>query len=284
MLTKAETRVAASLQEKKARDRLGLYVAEGDKLVREALALGCGVETVYAVAEWIRDTSSLLEAFPGAIVEVSADELRRLSAQKTPNGALALIRQSYPSFDWRILGADLVLVLDAVRDPGNLGSLLRVAAWFGIADVVASPDSADAFQPKVVQASMGALFHVRVHSLEVVPFLVEARDRGLPIYGAALQGDSIYEAELERCGLILFGNESSGLSEESLRFVSHRLVIPAWQESGPGRDSLNVAMAAAVVCSEFRRRALRSDAREKGTPHPAGVTCRSTMSTREEGV
>jgi len=263
MLTKAEARVAASLQEKKARDRLGLYVAEGDKLVREALALGCDVETVYAVAEWIRDTSSLLEAFPGAIVEVSADELRRLSAQKTPNGALALIRQPCPSFDWRTLGADLVLVLDAVRDPGNLGSLLRIAAWFGIADVVASPDSADAFQPKVVQASMGALFHVRVHSLEVVPFLVEARDRGLSIYGAVLQGDSIYEADLERCGLILFGNESSGLSEELLRFVSHRLVIPAWRESGPGRDSLNVAMAAAVVCSEFRRRALRSDSGER---------------------
>ena len=284
MLTKAETRVVVSLQEKKARERLGLYVAEGDKLVREALALGAAVETVYATAGWIRDTSSLLEAFPGATVEVSADELRRLSAQKTPNDALALIRQSHPPLDWRAIGADLVLVLDAVRDPGNLGGLLRVAAWFGIADVVASPDSADAFQPKVVQASMGALFHVRVHSLEVAPFLVEARDRGLPIYGTALQGDSIYEVDLERRGLILFGNESSGLSEQLLRFVSHRLVIPAWRETGPGRDSLNVTMAAAVVCSEFRRRASRSDAEEKGTPHPAGVTRRSTMPAREEGV
>jgi TrmH family RNA methyltransferase len=260
MLTKAETRVVASLQGKKARDRLGLYVAEGDKLVREALALECDVETVYAVAEWIRDSQSLVKAFPGATVEVSADELRRLSAQKTPNGALALIRPSCPPLDWRAIDSDLVLVLDAVRDPGNFGGLLRVAAWFGIADVVASPDSADAFQPKVVQASMGALFHVRVHSLEVAPFLVEARDRGLPIYGAVLHGDSIYEVDLERRGLILFGNESSGLSEDSLRFVSHRLMIPAWRESGPGRDSLNVAMAAAVVCSEFRRRTLCSDA------------------------
>jgi TrmH family RNA methyltransferase len=284
MLTKAETRVVVSLQEKKARDRLGLYVAEGDKLVREALALGSGVETVYAVAEWLRDSSSLLEAFPGAVVEVSADELRRLSAQKTPNGALALIRQPHPLLDWRTLSADLVLVLDAVRDPGNLGSLLRVAAWFGIADVVASLDSADAFQPKVVQASMGALFHVRVHSLDIASFLVEARDRGLPIYGAVLQGDSIYEVDLERRGVVLFGNESSGLSEQLLQFVSHRLVVPAWRESGPGRDSLNVAMAAAVVCSEFRRRASRSDAEEKGTPHPAGVTRRSTMPAREEGV
>jgi TrmH family RNA methyltransferase len=259
MLTKAETRVVVSLQEKKARDRLGLYVAEGDKLVREALALGSDVETVYAVAAWIHDTSSLVEAFPGSIVEVSADELRRLSAQKTPNGALALLRQPHPLLDWEAISSDLVIVLDAVRDPGNFGGLLRVAAWFGIADVVASPDSADAFQPKVVQASMGALFHVRVHSLEVAPFLVEARERGLPIYGSMLRGDSIYEADLERRGLILFGNESSGLSEDSLRFVSHRLVIPAWGESGPGRDSLNVAMAAAVVCSEFRRRALRLD-------------------------
>jgi TrmH family RNA methyltransferase len=254
MLTKAETRVVVSLQEKKARERLGLYVAEGDKLVREALTLGRDVEAVYAVAEWMRASSSLLEAFPGAVVEVSADELRRLSAQKTPNGALALIRPSCPALDWRAIDSDLALVLDAVRDPGNLGGLLRVAAWFGIADVVASPDSADAFQPKVVQASMGALFHVRVHSLDIASFLVEARDRGVPIYGAVLHGDSIYEADLEQRGLILFGNESSGLSEQLLRFVSHRLMIPAWRQSGPGRDSLNVAMAAAVVCSEFRRR------------------------------
>jgi TrmH family RNA methyltransferase len=148
-------------------------------------------------------------------------------------------------------------VLESVQDPGNLGSLLRVAAWFGIADVVASPDSADAFSPKVVQSSMGALFHVRVHSLVPAPFVAEARDRVLPVYATALRGESVYEAVLGERGLILFGNESSGLSEDLLRLASRRLAIPAWSESGPGRDSLNVAAAAAVVCAEFRRRGTR---------------------------
>jgi TrmH family RNA methyltransferase len=259
MLTKAQLRRVVSLQDKKDRDRLGLYVVEGDKLVREALALGGGVETVYAVAEWIRGISASLEVSAGSMVEVSAADLRHMSTQKSPNAALAVVRKPRPALDWRAVDSHLTIALDAVRDPGNLGSLLRVAVWFGIEDVVASPDSADAFQPKVVQASMGALFHLRLHSLDLEPFLVDARSRGLPVYGAVLQGTSIYDADLEQRGVILLGNESSGLSEKLLRLASQRVVIPPWLASGPGRDSLNVAMAAAVLCSEFRRRAARVD-------------------------
>ncbi len=272
MLTKAEVRAVASLRAKPDRDRLGLFVIEGDKLVREALALGCGVESIYAEGAWIAATS------PGSgtarTVEVSAEDLRRLSTLKTPNGALAVVRRPHPVLDWDAIASNLVLVLDAVQDPGNLGSLLRVAAWFGITDVVASPDCADAFSPKVVQGSMGALFHVRVHSLPIVPFAAEARSRGLPVYAAALHGDSLYEVDLGALGLVLFGNESSGLSEELLGLASQRLVIPAWNGSGPGRDSLNVAAAAAVVCSEFRRRAAPGGRRTCGQPGPSG---RSTM-------
>ncbi len=255
MLTKAQLSRVVSLQDKRDRDRLGLYVVEGDKLVREALRLGAGVEAVYAVAEWIHEASSVLDASGLPIAVVSEAELRKMSAQKTPNAALAVLRRPRPELDWKALALDLALALDAVRDPGNLGSILRVAAWFGIKDVFASPDSADAFQPKAVQASMGALFHLRLHTLDLEPLLADARGRGLPVYGAVLRGTSIYEADIEQRGLILFGNESSGLSDRLLRLASCRLVIPAWGESGPGRDSLNVAAATAVVCSEFRRRA-----------------------------
>jgi TrmH family RNA methyltransferase len=252
MLTKPEMRTVASLQDKRNRDRLGVYVVEGDKLVREAVALGAGVESIYAERSWMAAAAPVVAGT--RVVEVSEKELLRLSVQKTPNGALAVIRRPQPLLDWDAIGSDLVLVLDGVQDPGNVGSLLRVAAWFGIADVVASPDSADAFSPKVVQSSMGALFHVRVHAAALAPFVAEARDRGLPIYAAALQGESVYEADLGKRGLILLGNESSGLSEEMLGLASMRVTIPAWSESGPGKDSLNVAAAAAVVCSEFRRR------------------------------
>jgi len=255
MLTRAQLRLVVSLQDRTDRDRLGLYVVEGDKLVREALALRADVETVYAVAEWIRGAPIASEPQSRTIVEVSPHELRRMSAQKSPNAALAVVRKPLPVLDGAASDSNLTFALDAVRDPGNLGSLLRVAAWFGIEDVVASTDCADAFQPKVVQASMGALFHVRVHSIDLEPFLVGVRSRGLPVYGAALQGTSIYEADLEPRGVILLGNESFGLSERLACLASQRLVIPPWRESGPGRDSLNVAMAAAVLCSEFRRRA-----------------------------
>ncbi len=255
MLTKAEMRLVASLRDKRDRDRLDLFVVEGDKLVHEAMALGCGIESIYADGAWIAAAS--LGSAAARIVEVSASDLQRLSTLKTPNGALAVVRRPHPVLDWEAIASDLILVLDAVQDPGNLGSLLRVAAWFGIADVVASPDCADVFGPKVVQSSMGALFHVRVHSFAVVPLVTEARSRGLPVYAAALGGDSLYEADLGTRGLILLGNESSGLSGDLLGLASQRLAIPAWSGSGPGRDSLNVAAAAAVVCSEFRRRAAR---------------------------
>lgn len=254
MLTKAQKRAVVALQDKRNRDRSGLYIVEGDKLVREAVELGCPIESIYAEQAWIA------VAPPGAAercVQVTADELRQLSALRTPNGALAVVRRPVIDPMWPAPDADLVLVLEGIQDPGNLGSLLRVAAWFGIADIVASPECADAFAPKVVQGSMGALFHTRVHVRLVAPFVAEATARGLPVYAAALGGEPLYAADLESRGLILFGNESSGLSDELLRLASRRLTIPACRGRGPGKDSLNVAAAAAVVCSEFRRRAGR---------------------------
>lgn len=260
MLTKNETRSVSALQDKRERDRLGLYVVEGDKLVREAISLGLDVEVVYGESAWIGELPSCLVGCAPRLVEVTRQELRRLSALVTPHGALAILRKPRAIWEWRSVESDLALVLESVQDPGNLGSLLRVAAWFGIADVVLSSDGADAFQPKAVQASMGAVFHVRVHSVDVRSFLGEAAYRGFPIYAATLAGESVYDAELGSHGLLLFGNESSGLSAESLAHASKRLAIPAWRDAGPGRDSLNVAMAAAIISSEFRWRGTRAAA------------------------
>ncbi len=267
MLTKAQQRAVMSLQDKRDRDRTGLYVVEGDKLVREAVAGGCDVEAIYAEQDWIDAAPPEVAA---RAVPVTAADLRRLSAQRTPQGVLAVVRRPPDDPAWSAPSAGLVLVLEQVQDPGNLGNLLRVASWFGVADVVTSPDCADAFAPKVVQASMGALFHVCVHVRDVAPFVAEARAVGLPAYATTPDGESIYDADVETRGLILFGNESSGLPGELLRLASHRLAVPAWGGRGPGRDSLNVAAAAAVVCSEFRRRGGRADGVEGQAPG-AGV-------------
>lgn len=267
MLTKAQQRAVTSLQDKRNRDRAGLYVVEGDKLVREAVASGCDVESIYAEQDWIDAAPSTVAA---RAVPVTAVELRRLSAQQAPQGVLAVVRHPSDDLVWCAPPVGLVLVLEQVQDPGNLGNLLRVAAWFGVADVVTSPDCADAFAPKAVQASMGALFHVHIHVRDVGPFVAEARAAGLPAYATTPDGEPIYSADVGSRGLILFGNESSGLTHELLRLASHRLAVPAWGTRGPGRDSLNVAAAAAVVCSEFRRRGGRA-ADVQGQASGAGV-------------
>lgn len=253
MLTKTQKRAVASLlQDKRARDREALYVVEGDKLVREALAAGCAVESIYAVREWADDLPADVAR---RVVEVTSGELRQLSAQTTPNGALAVLRRPIDDAAPMAFESHLVCVLESVQDPGNLGSLLRAAAWFGVEDVVVSSDSADPFGPKVVQASMGALFRVRTRVRDAVAVADDARRRGVPVYAATPDGEPLYDADLEPRGLVLFGNESRGLSGELLSRSSRRLAIPPWGDRGPGKDSLNVAAAAAVVLSEFRRTA-----------------------------
>lgn len=252
MLTKGEKRAVAALQDKRIRDERGLYVVEGDKLVREALACGCAIESVYAAPDWL--AAAALDLPAERVHEVSADALRQLSAQKTPQRALAVVRRVAASWDWAAAASDPVLVLEAIQDPGNLGSVLRVAAWFGVGDVVVSPQGADPYGPKAVQGSMGALFHVRVHVRDLAPWVRDAQARSLPICATALDGANLYDAPLEARGLILFGNESSGLSDDLLGLASQRIAIPSWGPRGPGRESLNVAAAAAVVCAEMRRR------------------------------
>jgi TrmH family RNA methyltransferase len=257
-LTRSEVLEVASLRDKRNRDRLGLYVVEGEKLVLEALSLGLAAESVYAKEGCIHRLHETAERAP-RIVSVSPAELRRLSAQKTPNQALVVLRKPDSHYDWAVAASDPVLVLESVQDPGNVGSLLRVAVWFGISDVVLSADCADPFGPKAVQGSMGAIFRVRVHVLPLLPLVEEARRRELPIVATALAGERLSEARLEPRGLLLFGNESMGLSGTLLDRATQRVVIPPWNDTGPGRDSLNVAAAAAVFCFEIRRRAASSN-------------------------
>ena len=195
------------------------------------------------------------------VVEVSEDELRRASLLKTPQQVLALFEQPTEPADWAAPHRELCLALDGVQDPGNLGTIVRLADWFGIRHVYCSPGTVDAYSPKVIQATMGSIARVSV-SYVPLPDLIaghtqSAEWRGdMPVYGTFLDGGDLYQTELSDHGLLVMGNEGNGISAEVARLVSHRICIPAYPAGrADAPDSLNVAIATAIVCAEWRRRA-----------------------------
>lgn len=239
MVTKAEISFVRSLADKKVRMESGLFVVEGPKLVSDAMRSGLCIHRIFAT-----------EHVPYNHEAVSHKDMERMSALKTPQGILALIeipRYGMPAEP----GRELTLALDGVQDPGNMGTILRTADWFGITDVICSPDTADCFNPKVVQASMGAVFRIRVHYVPLVEIFPTAYG---PIYGAFLDGENIYTANLGviPSGIIVMGNEGNGISPNTTALITHRLHIPPFGK--PSSESLNVATATAIICSEFRRR------------------------------
>ena len=246
MITKAEIQIVRALADKRNRDELGLFVAEGEKLIEELRNSKLRVRRIYA----------LEGVFQGKDVEVvTPKEMERLSMLKSANNSLAVVEQPRYMFDPAILNSNLVLALDDVQNPGNLGTIIRLADWFGISDIVCSPSSADCFNPKVVQATMGAILRVRVHYLDLPSLLHSAKAQGVPVYGTFLDGRNIYDCDLQQRGLIVMGNEGRGISAECASAITDKLFIPPYPADCSGSESLNVAIATAVTCAEFRRRA-----------------------------
>ena len=246
MITKAEIQLVRSLADKRNRDELGFFVAEGEKLIEELRCSQLRVRKIYA----------LEGVFEGGDVQVvSPKEMERLTMLKTANNSIAVVEQPRYKFDAAKLDKSLVLALDDVQNPGNLGTIIRLADWFGISDILCSSATADCFNPKVVQATMGAILRVRVHYLDLPSVLHAAKLRGVPIYGTFLDGENLYERDLEQRGIIVMGNEGKGISESCASAVTDRLFIPPYPAERAGSESLNVAIATAVACAEFRRRA-----------------------------
>ncbi|MBP5769811.1 MAG: RNA methyltransferase [Bacteroidaceae bacterium] len=252
MLTKATIKLIHSLDSRKGRRKEGLFVAEGPKLVGEMLG-HFSLHALFATEEMILDA-----CLSGADV-VSSEDLARASLLQTPQGVLALFRIPEDSFSFSIETAvgrcmdGLVLALDGVQDPGNLGTIVRLADWFGVSDLLCSPDTCDIWNPKAVQATMGALAHVRVHTLPLSS-LFSALPPDVPVYGTSLTGSPLWDASLSSYGLIVMGNEGRGISSETAACCNHQLLIPNYPEGRPTTDSLNVAMATGIVLAEFRRR------------------------------
>ena len=238
MISTREIKNVKALASKKYRDESGLFVVEGEKMVAEALA-----SDFEAVQVWRRE-------------EIGETAMARISSLSSPSPVLAVLRQKAHSTP--PLSPGLYLALDAIRDPGNLGTILRIADWFGIRDVIASPDTVELYNPKVVQATMGAIFRVRVHYTELLPYAEDILAAGGRIYGTFLDGGNLYEKALETGTdspvVIVIGNESNGISPELGARVSERLYIPPFPGEGPTSESLNAAIATAVTVAEFRRR------------------------------
>jgi TrmH family RNA methyltransferase len=253
MLSKNKSRFIISLQKKKVREEEGLFIIEGDKIVKEFLAAGVSIKTLIAKKEFISGLTPSVSEQISEIEDATYEELRHISTLKTPHNALAIVRIPEKQMNIPKMVSQLCAALDCVQDPGNLGTIIRAAAWFGIGNIVCSPDCVDVFNPKVVQASMGAILHVNVFYSELKSFMEEALGNKSAVYGALLDGEPVYSQNLAGKGVILLGNESRGISADLMPFVTDKIMIPGAGRGIPGIESLNVGMAASVIFSEFRR-------------------------------
>ena len=250
MLSKALHKLIKSLELKKNRKESGLFIAEGGKTVTDLLALEVETYKIIATSEWLATHKIECNA---EIIEVTDEEMKRASFLRTPQGILAIFKQPRHTIDTIAPTRELCLALDNVQDPGNLGTIIRIADWFGIENIFCSHGSADAYNPKVIQATMGAIGRVKIHYTCLSELIENIKDKA-PIYGTFLDGKDIYTQELTGNGLIVMGNEGNGIGKECSRLIDKRLLIPNFPAGRNTSESLNVSVATAIICSEFRRR------------------------------
>ncbi|MBQ9473564.1 MAG: RNA methyltransferase [Bacteroidales bacterium] len=231
-----------------------VFVAEGAKLADEVLKEGISLRAVIATSEWLGGNGHRIGNGVD-VMEASGAALERVSSMRTPNGVWMLAERPtaeqtlrrHPQPDDNPLAA---IVTDRIQDPGNMGTILRLADWYGVRQVVCSPDSVGCFTPKVVQASMGSVLRVATMQAALAEYLGQCRRQGLAVYGATLGGDNVYRHQLKRPAVLLIGNESQGICNELLGLLDHAISIP---NRGGTCESLNAAVATAILCSEFFR-------------------------------
>jgi TrmH family RNA methyltransferase len=257
MLSKSTIRSIRSLKTAKFRETSGLFVAEGTKTVLDLLESSLAIHGVYATQDWLDRFSERLRIVADRCVTITDKEMEAISFLVTPQDVLAVVRIPNTILVPSSLADELVLMLDEIRDPGNLGTIIRTADWFGIRHILCSQGCVDAFNPKVVQSSMGSIARVNVYYLALKDFL-DLRDPPLTVYGCLLEGKDIRHAKLEQKGIILLGNESTGISPELLPFIQVRLTIPSFSSNAgtayASAESLNAAQACSIVCFAFRSR------------------------------
>lgn len=249
MLSKNKIKYIHSLEQKKVRKEEGVFLAEGPKLVGDLLG--------HFRCRFLAATPAWLEEHPSVssdeVVSVDAEDLKRASLLKTPQQVLAVFEQPDYELDKEVVHNSLCLALDDVQDPGNLGTIVRLADWFGIEHIICSLNTVDIYNPKTVQATMGGIARVKVHYTSLPDFIRSLGD--VPVFGTFLDGKNMYEQPLSANGLIVMGNEGKGIGKEVEALINRKLYIPNYPQGQETSESLNVAIATAVVCAEFRRQA-----------------------------
>lgn len=237
MISKNKIKLIRSLDTKKGREKAHLFVAEGPKIVNDLLAAGYMAEDVFDDMEDIKKVSFLQHP------------QQKLATFRLKNNEETTLQDVMSGFEQDKLS----LALDGIQDPGNLGTIIRLADWFGIEHIYCSKETVDCWSPKVVQATMGSIARVRLHYLNLYEF-IDALPKGYPIYATLLDGKNIYEQELTPNGIIVMGNEGKGITQELRNKINTKLLIPSFPKNRETADSLNVAIATSIVCAEFRRR------------------------------
>ena len=257
VLSKNKIKLIKSLDLKKNRSSTGLFIAEGKKLVFDLLKSEIIVSELFCTKPI---ASELIGHKYDVNIEITdKEDLSRISFLKTTPDIVAVFKIPESEIVWNEIKDDLTLVLDTIQDPGNLGTIVRLADWFGIRNIICSEESADLYNPKVVQATMGALARVKVCYVSLPEFMAKAKQLNIPIYGAFMDGENLYKCDLTANGLIVMGNEGNGISENIAACISRRINIPSYPTGIATSESLNVATATSIICAEFRRRIICKD-------------------------
>lgn len=253
MLSNAQIKLVKSLHQKKNREQMHLFIAEGKKMVDELLdSKHIEILHIYASGNYFGNKP---------FTKVTEAEMKKISALTTPPNILAVCKTPADNSVMPELQKELVLVLDDIRDPGNLGSIIRIADWFGINYIFCTSECVDAYNPKVVQASMGSIARVHLDYKNLRNLLQDCRDKQIPVYGAKLDGTNVLSTPLTPNGVLIIGNESNGISAEVSNYITDSIKIPSYQLSGKttSAESLNAAMATGILCAEFRRNELKGN-------------------------
>ncbi len=258
MLTQNQLKFFSSLRIKKFRELHNSFLAEGEKIVTDILGFTqCNIKitTLLAISEYLKDLD-YKKINPGIeVIEVSAKELKRISSLSTPNKAILICAKPNTFPDYKKISAELSVFLEDIHDPGNLGTIIRTADWFSIRNIFCSKESVDVYNPKVIQSSMGAICKTQIFYEEPEQVISNLKNYpGYKVYGTFLRGQNIFKEMLSERGLVVFGNESRGISRELYHALDVKLTIPAFGKAREGSESLNIASAVSIVLSEFRRR------------------------------
>jgi TrmH family RNA methyltransferase len=230
-----------------------LFIAEGDKLVIDLLNSGIIADYLIYTNDW--KNKHLIARFKNINnrIESENSQLKKISNLSTPSQVLAVFKMPQISLDKNIIQNSLSIVLDDIQDPGNLGTIIRIADWFGIKHIFCSPNTVDLYNPKVIQATMGAIARIKLFYVPLESLILEYQNHDFPIYGTFLDGEVIYNTSLKNKGFVIMGNEGKGISDSIKNLVSHKLFIPSYPSNQETSESLNVSVATSIICSEFRR-------------------------------